>query len=131
MADPVDQIIRQLAGDRCEYCRVPQGLTRMRHVLDHIIATQHGGQTVFGNLALCCPSCNLSKGPNIAGIDPETGLMARLFHPRNDLWEDHFQYHEFTLDGLTDIGRTTVRVLAVNVPLRVAGRRLLRDLGMF
>src|SRR5271165_4079609 len=35
MAESFEQIIRQFAGNCCEYCRVPQGLTRMRHVLDH------------------------------------------------------------------------------------------------
>jgi hypothetical protein len=103
----------------------------MQHVLDHIIAMQHGGKTVLGNLALCCPRCNLYKGPNIAGIEPETGQLTRLFHPRNDNWDTHFQYQSLNLNGLTAIGRTTVAVLAVNLPLRIMARTLLRDIGSF
>lgn len=37
--------------------------------IDHVIAEQHGGMSVAGNLALACYACNLPKGPNIAGID--------------------------------------------------------------
>ena len=131
MAESLDQIIRRVAGDRCEYCRVPDGLTRMRHILDHVIAAQHRGKTAIGNLALCCPPCNLYKGPNIAGIDPETGLLTRLFHPRTDQWGEHFKYQELILSGVTDVGRTTVEVLAVNLPLRIATRQSLRQIGLF
>jgi hypothetical protein len=38
--------------------------------IDHIVAQQHSGSTVFGNLALSCLHDNSHKGPNIAGLDP-------------------------------------------------------------
>jgi hypothetical protein len=47
--------------------------------------TQHGGGDDADNLALACPDCNLRKGPNLTGIDPETGAVVRLFHPRRDV----------------------------------------------
>lgn len=50
--------------------------------VDHIVARQHGGPTVLENLALACLHCNRHKGPNIAGTDPSTGEIVRLFHPR-------------------------------------------------
>jgi hypothetical protein len=50
--------------------------------IDHIIAKQHGEGDELDNLPFACIHCNRYKGPNIAGIDPETGELTRLFHPR-------------------------------------------------
>jgi cation diffusion facilitator CzcD-associated flavoprotein CzcO len=98
-------------------------------VIDHVVAKQHGGADESGNLALCCGRCNQHKGPNIAGVDPETGAMMRLFHPRRDLWSEHFQYEGGVVVGLTEIGRATAAVLAINLPIRVASRTALIDTG--
>jgi hypothetical protein len=49
--------------------------------IDHIIAEKHGGQAVESNLALACAHCNRFKGPNIAGLDPESREIVRLFNP--------------------------------------------------
>ena len=129
MAESILQRIRTLAGDRCEYCRLPQPASRFRLVLDHVIAQQHRGTTTFLNLALCCIECNYHKGPNIAGIDPDSGRLTRLFHPRNDDWDEHFRWSGAVLTGITDVGRTTIEVLAINAPLRVAARQTLIDEG--
>jgi hypothetical protein len=43
-----------------------------------------------------------------------TGELTRLFHPRRDVWSDHFAWVGHELVGLTAIGRTTVIVLAMN-----------------
>ncbi|OYV78619.1 MAG: hypothetical protein B7Z73_19520, partial [Planctomycetia bacterium 21-64-5] len=80
----LERLVWQRANDACEYCRMPQALDAAPFQIDHIIAHKHGGVTEAENLALACLSCNLFKGPNIAGIDAETGAMTRLFHPRND-----------------------------------------------
>jgi len=61
------------AQGRCEYCHFPEGAAELPFHSDHIIAEKHGGNTTSANLAWACFSCNLRKGPNIAGIDPETG----------------------------------------------------------
>ena len=79
------------AGDRCEYCLIPQSAFPVPFQVDHILAEKHGGQTVPDNLALACPHCNRFKGPNIAGLDPDTRELTRLFNPRSDTWADHFQ----------------------------------------
>jgi hypothetical protein len=89
-------------------------LYRLPFPVDHIIARQHGGQTVLENLALACLHCNRHKGPNIAGTDPETREIVRLFHPRLDLWDEHFEWDLSKLMGRTSVGRATVQVLAVN-----------------
>ena len=67
--------LRHLAGDRCEYCRLPSAFDPLPFQADHIIAEQHGGETLIENLAWSCLHCNKHKGPNIAGIDPVTGVM--------------------------------------------------------
>lgn len=54
--------------------------------MEHIIARQHGGQTILDNLAWACHRCNRRKGPNLTGIDPSTHEIAPLFHPRRDVW---------------------------------------------
>src|SRR5437763_2594049 len=113
MPGSLEQTIRRLAGDRCEYCRMPEIESRFPHVLDHVIARQHGGKTEAANLALCCGRCNQFKGPNIASIDPATKQIVRLFNPRADRWDEHFRYEGALLIGLTPIGRATASVLAV------------------
>lgn len=117
--------IRRRAGDRCEYCQFPESAAELLHVIDHIIARQHGGSSAIENLALCCGRCNLYKGPNIAGIDAETGQLTRLFNPRLDVWAEHFHSDGAYIFGVSDIGRTTANLLMFNLPIRVASRRAL------
>ena len=90
--------------------------------IEHIIPRQHGGVTAEQNLALSCPSCNLHKGSNLSGIDPDSGEICRLFHPRSDVWEEHFFIEEARLCGRTAIGRVTVWVLDANADEQVQHR---------
>ncbi len=131
MAESFESTLRSVAKGRCEYCLTPESASRLKHVVDHIIARQHGGATEFGNLAFCCGRCNQFKGPNIAGLDPLSRDLVRLFNPRRDRWADHFQYMGAVLVGLTPMGRATAMVLAINVPLRIAARQALLDTGAF
>jgi hypothetical protein len=80
----------------------------------------------------------LKKGPNLSGIDPETGQIASLFHPRIDCWTDHFAIGIATLiplgieiRGLTPVGRTTIRVLGFNDEMRQMLRYELWCEGMY
>src|SRR3954465_484019 len=90
MEKTLEQEIRGRARGMCEYCLMPESASALKHVVDHIIATQHGGKSSPENLALCCGRCNLYKGPNIAGLDPQSGQLARLFNPRSDNWRSIF-----------------------------------------
>lgn len=85
----------------------------MLHV-EHIIPRKHGGSDDLSNLALACIDCNLHKGANLSGLDPETGMLTALFHPRQQRWENHFESEGIRIVGKTDIGRTTVQVLNMN-----------------
>jgi HNH endonuclease len=121
----------QRADQRCEYCRIPFPYYRLPFQIDHIIARQHHGKTDLDNLALACFHCNRHKGPNIAGRDSLTGEIVRLFHPRTDVWSEHFRIERAVLNGMTGIGRATVEVLAVNAPDFKQVREVLIAEGVF
>lgn len=123
--------VRRTSIGRCEYCLLPEDLSPLRFTVDHVIARQHGGGDDTDNLALACGFCNRHKGPNIAGLDPITNALVRLFHPRQDRWADHFRWDGPTVIGKTDVGRTTVVVLAINHPSQLAIRKALIDEGLF
>jgi hypothetical protein len=78
---------------------------RWRFQIDHIRAEQHDGETVPKNLALACPYCNRYKGPNVAGFDPESGQLLRLFDPRTDSWSEHFHFLNARIGGISPVGR--------------------------
>jgi hypothetical protein len=123
-------LVRQRAGDVCEYCRLPQASSRyVRFHIEHIIARQHGGPTHAENLALACGYCNHHKGPNIASLDPESGELVPLFHPRRDPWHDHFAWDDTIIVGLTPVGRATIQLLGVNDWQRIELRENLQALG--
>ncbi len=121
--------VRQRAGDACEYCGLSQDEVPFAvfHV-EHIIPGTHGGTDDPSNLALACHHCNLHKGPNLTGIDPETGQIVVLFNPRKDSWYEHFEGRGLLILGLTPTGRTTVRVLAMNTVARLDLRAELKAL---
>lgn len=104
----------QRAGEACEYCRLPQAFSVLRFQIDHAIAQKHHGADEFGNLALACFRCNGFKGPNIAGIDPDSGEIVPLFNRRRDVWGEHFEWRGPVLQGLSPIGRATIDVLRMN-----------------
>ncbi len=131
MDEELIRLVWRRAGSCCEYCRHPRAFTRMSFAIDHIIARKHRGLTAAGNLALTCIACNGHKGPNIAGIDPASRKIVRLFHPRLHKWAYHFRWDGPVLIGRTPIGRTTVAVLEINLPYRVALRRALISEGAF
>ena len=76
--------VRRRAAGLCEYCHIPEAAFRRAFHIEHVIARQHGGATTVDNLALACWMCNLKKGPNLTGIDPQTGQITSLFNPRSD-----------------------------------------------
>lgn len=121
------RLVVERAGERCEYCWLPLALHPAPFQVDHIRARQHGGSDDPGNLALACIHCNRHKGPNIAGVDPETGVAEPLFHPRQDQWLDHFFWSGPILRGLTPVGRATVHTLAINARELVDLRRALAE----
>ena len=127
----LQRLVRTRAGDRCEYCLLPQSVRRFRFQIDHVQPQQHGGPTTESNLALCCGRCNRHKGPNLTGVDPVSGQLARLDDPRSDRWPEHFHWDGPLLVGDTPTGRVTVYVLAMNHPDDLATRAELATRGQW
>lgn len=126
MSQRVSAVLRhavmERAGGCCEYCGMPDGLLRLPHEPDHIVATQHGGQTTLNNLAYTCFRCNRLKGPNLSSIDPQTGAITPLFNPRTDEWLQHFRWEDAAIVGISAVGRATLALLQLNAPERVGLR---------
>ena len=115
ISESTKALVRARAGNRCEYCHLHQDQSPLATLhIEHIIPRKHGGSDDLDNLALACIDCNLHKGPNLTGIDPETEEVTELFHPRNRRWGDDFQWEGIYIVGQTAIGRTSVRVLNMN-----------------
>ena len=53
--------IRDKFSDCCAYCLTAEFLTATTFEFEHIIPRANGGETVFENLCLACPSCNRFK----------------------------------------------------------------------
>ena len=118
--------VRQRAANQCEYCQLHQEDSPLATLhIEHIRQRKHGGSDHESNLCLACIDCNLHKGSDLTGIDPLTGAITELFHPRLQAWEDHFAWQGIQIEGKTAMGRTTVQVLAMNADdqlnLRAAG----------
>ena len=118
-------LVRTRARNCCEYCLLPQDSSSLKHHIEHVVPRQHGGSDDQGNLALACHRCNLRKGPNLTGIDPITREIVPLFDPRHDRWLEHFRFRGPVIEGLSAVGRTTVRVLSMNDTRRIERRELL------
>jgi hypothetical protein len=54
MERELEDLVWRRAGNRCEYCRVPQEYDRLPFEIDHVIAKKHRGPTRAGNLCLAC-----------------------------------------------------------------------------
>lgn len=119
-------------NSRCEYCKLHQDDAFFTHEVDHIYAEKHGGQTSEENLCIACFDCNRHKGSNLCSIDPQTGDIVAIYHPRKDDWDQHFAiYKNGKIQPLTAIGRVTERVLAFNRLELVAERARLIRLGKY
>jgi hypothetical protein len=81
-----------------------------------VLPQSAGGSDEADNLALACRNCNEHRGNRLEGYDPETGAIAPIFNPRQDLWATHFTWDATRLRiiGVTPTGRATVGVLDLN-----------------
>ena len=125
MDEQTRQFVRRRAGDRCEYCHLPEAGHEERFSVDHVRPSKHGGDESASNLAFSCLRCNLYKGPNLSGIDPENSKVVLLFDPRRQFWDEHFRWDGARIAGLTPEGRATISVMAMNARERVALRQAL------
>lgn len=122
---------RQRAGQRCEYCRKPDGISAYPHHADHIVARKHGGQNDLENLAWACFQCNTNKGSDLTTFDPDTKKLVRLFNPRIQRWNDHFEFQDVLIVGKTAVGRATVQLLQMNHADQIETRSRLMNSGLW
>jgi hypothetical protein len=115
--------IRSRAKGRCEYCRIPEAIVYMPFEIEHVRPRKHQGQTNASNLALACFYCNRHKGTNVAGMMPDGIDVVRLFHPRIDVWDEHFGFSDGVIFHRTEIGRATIDVLRMNEPEAIKHRQ--------
>ena len=125
------QIVNR-ANRRCEYCKSIMDYTAQPFVMEHIIPISEGGETALENLALACGGCNGHKYAKIEALDPISQTNAPLYHPRQQVWQDHFGWSEDCLKiiGLTAIGGATIDALKMNRPGLINMRQLLMMAGL-
>ena len=122
--------VRERANTRCEYCLELEYFATASFHIDHIISEQHDGLTVVENLAFACGPCNLFKGPNLVTTLPGHEGYINLFHPRKELWADHFVLEpDGSIKGLTLTGTATAKLLNFNTTEQLIARKRLIDIG--
>jgi hypothetical protein len=121
------------AGHRCEYCRAPEAIFNFSFEVEHIVPPNRGGTSEGENLALACRACNLHKRDFLVAIDPQTNDRVPVFHPRSEVWEEHFVFdaQSGAIEGRTSIGRGTVELLRMNSPVQRSARVQWQKLGLF
>ena len=100
----------------CEYCKSQENLSSSPFSIDHIIPLAKNGTNDLDNLALACPGCNNHKFTHTQALDPVSGEIVPLFHPRQQEWTQHFKWSSdySTMIGLTPTGRVTIIRLKLN-----------------
>jgi HNH endonuclease len=124
------QAVNKLSSGCCEYCRSQRRFADSFEI-EHIIPVSRGGADTLDNLALACRQCNSLKSNKISAIDPASGQIAPLFHPRQMEWTDHFLWSDDALEmlGITAIGRATINLLQTNRASMVNLRQVLHQQG--
>ena len=119
------------ADYRCEYCHAPEAAFNPAFEVEPSVPVVRKGEDAEPNLALSCRSCNARKSTRIHGLDLEE--VVALFHPRQDLWHQHFtaDAEKAFVEGLTPTGRATVACLNMNSAAQCAARRHWMWLGLF
>jgi hypothetical protein len=123
--------IRQLAHGCCEYCQSQEAYSTQNFSMEHIIPTHLGGSNEIDNLALSCQGCNNIKYIKIGLTDEITNEFIPFFHPRKDIWTEHFAWSEdFTLIiPLTKKGEVTLKALKMNREQVVNWRTAVLSIG--
>jgi hypothetical protein len=113
------------AGHRCGYRLTQEWVVGTSMEVDHILPEALGGRTAIANLWLACSPCNARKADRITAIDPKTATLVRLFHPRRQVWSQHFAWSAEgdRIVGTSPIGRATVVALDLNRAPLVLSRR--------
>ena len=124
------QQVAKNADFKCEYCLTPEFFLATTFHIDHIRSIKHGGKTISQNLAYACPHCNQNKGSDIASYTEEDELV-RLFNPRKDIWNEHFEVLESgIITPISSVGEATINTLSFNQLERIIFRKSLIEIGV-
>lgn len=120
-----DAEVRQECKNRCGYCLVPQELVSYKLEIEHIFPKGKGGSNEKENICLACRECNLKKSVKTYGFDTVTARQVRLFNPRGQHWNRHFEFDESLTEivGKTACGRATVLALQMNSEWQTTARK--------
>lgn len=99
--------------------------------IEHIVPRSHDGESTLENLAWACPSCNLHNDNRVAVANPDTGEQVSLFHPRHDIWDEHFEWLGTELIGRSLVGWATIGALELNSERRRRIRAAEALFGLF
>ena len=91
----------------------------------------HEGETVLSNLAFACPICNRLKGSDLGTISRSSRTLIRFFNPRFDQWHEHFRLNGALIEGQSEIGEGTARMLGFNREDRRLERLALMATGRY
>lgn len=116
------KLVHERAKGCCEYCQTCEANIGQPMHVEHI---DPGGDDDPQNLCLSCANCNLSKATATQAIDPTSNNEVRLFNPRLDQWQEHFEWDEtrLVLIGKTPTGRATIIRLKINQERMLIARR--------
>jgi hypothetical protein len=125
------EAVSRRAAHRCEYCQTPAGFSPDPLSIEHIAPRSRGGASVMENLCLSCQGCNNCKYNATEALDWLTMRTVPLFHPRTQVWSDHFAWSAGGTEviALTATGRATLRRLRLNRPGVVGLREALLAIG--
>ena len=118
--------VRKDLRNRCSYCLLPQGILSSLLEIEHILPVSEGGSHEEYNLCLACRECNSHKSSKVYVLDYETEQTVRLFNPRTQVWNEHFEFVEngSVIIGKTACGRATVTALKMNIKQAVDARKM-------
>lgn len=123
--------VRERARGICEYCKSQEDFATESFSVEHIAPVALGGATKLENLALACQGCNSHKYIKTTAIDPADDQTVSLYHPRQQVWTDHFQWSNDFLEiiGMTPTGRATIVALQLNRQRLINLRRAVYAIG--
>ncbi len=118
--------IRHKFSNCCAYCQTAEALIVTIFEIEHIVPRSSGGETIFENLCLSCPSCNRYKSSRQTALDPLTQELVSLFNPQIYNWLDVFNWTENGTEiiGVNAIGRATIVTLRMNRPELIRVRKM-------
>lgn len=131
ISSALKQEVKTRAHGCCEYCQSQSRFSPDPFSVEHILPLIKNGTSESTNLAYACQGCNNFKYSHTEAIDPVTGKMKPLFHPRQQIWDEHFTWNEDYTEiiGLTPTGRATIDRMKLNRVGLVNFRRVLHTLN--